>query len=217
MPKNTPNSGSVCQNTAGNDVTYSSSRPFLSRSFLPHTLGQKHWETLPEREYEGRFSEGSIIKIMGWKLTPKMAGLAGLWRVRGGFIFYKNILISSARLNTFRENTPRAKIIQISQSTCEHDETVRSLRRDWRLSHGPTQHRLRFFLTSQLGQDPIYWITWEQYSPSRIRLITKLSDARLMRLDVRLIRCSQSQSNPANMPGTKKVMCGVMCSHIIHF
>jgi len=52
---------------------------------------------------------------------------------------------------------------------------------------------------------------------SRIRPVTKLSDARLIRLDVRLIRLSHSQSDQADMSSTKKVMCGVMCAHIIHF
>ena len=46
-----------------------------------------------------------------------------------------------------------------SQSTCEHDKTMRSCRSVWRLSHGPVQHLLRFFPTGQLGHDPIYWVT----------------------------------------------------------
>jgi len=50
--------------------------------------------------------------------------------------------------------------------------------------------------SGQLGQDPISWVCWGQYILSRIRRVTKLSDASLKRLDVSLMWLDLKSNQP---------------------
>ena len=76
----------------------------------------------------------------GWRARKKqdshfglMSGLSGLCRVNVGIVgilFHQNILSSPALLILFRENVPRTKIIQISQSSpINHAGKVDSVKR----------------------------------------------------------------------------------------
>ena len=92
--KNKPELRPVCQNTAEKPLSQRPPRPFVSRLVFLHSLGYRTWETLPERECEGRLSgDREISQIYSIFVSSRYRswGETGILSLCLHGFFYKNV------------------------------------------------------------------------------------------------------------------------------